>query len=115
MRRMIFTGIAAAVVMAGSVWAQGITMPQGTDGTSGAVRDLGGGVQSFPFTSPQDRSRFGAIDPFGPTRNPPPGSSPSFPPAGLTPGPLVPFTPHGPLMPQVVIPPSGGGVSGFGK
>ena len=47
LRRMIFTGILAAVVMAGSVWAQGITVIQGNDGTSGTVTDLGGGVSGF--------------------------------------------------------------------
>lgn len=103
------------LLSAGSAEAQGISIIQGSDGTSGTIMDLGGGFrsysdshgtmgtimdlgggfQTYQFTSPQGGMQSGTILTF-----PPPNSSFNSPPAGLTPAPLLPFTPRGPIMPR---------------
>jgi len=99
----------------GSAEAQGISIIQGSDGTSGTVMelgngfrtysdshgnmgtimDLGGGFQTYQFTSPHGGMQSGTI-----LTLPSPRSSFDRPPAGLTPAPVLPFTPRGPLMPR---------------
>jgi len=99
----------------GSAGAQGFSIIQGSDGTSGTVMelgngfrtysdshgnmgtimDLGGGFQTYQFTSPHGGMQSGTI-----LTLPSPRSSFNTPPAGLTPAPVLPFTPRGPLMPR---------------
>ncbi len=99
----------------GSAGAQGISIIQGSDGTSGTVMelgngfrtysdshgnmgtimDLGGGFQTYQFTSPHGGMQSGTI-----LTLPSPRSSFDTPPAGLTPAPVLPFTPRGSLMPR---------------
>lgn len=99
----------------GNAGAQGISIIQGSDGTSGTVMelgngfrtysdshgnmgtimDLGGGFQTYQFTSPHGGMQSGTI-----LTLPSPRSSFDTPPAGLTPAPVLPFTPRGPLMPR---------------
>lgn len=103
------------LLSAGSAEAQGISIIQGSDGTSGTIMDLGGGFrsysdshgtmgtimdlgggfQTYQFTSPHGGMQSGTILTF-----PSPNSSFNSPPAGLTPAPLLPFTPRGPIMPR---------------
>lgn len=116
--------------------AQGISIIQGSDGTSGTVMelgngfrtysdshgnmgtimDLGGGFQTYQFTSPHGSMQSGTILTF-----PSPNSSFNSPPAGLTPAPVLPFTPRGPLMPReqmapvVPLTPNAGTFNTFGK
>ena len=127
------------------VAAQGISIIQGSDGTSGTVMDfgngfrtysdsrgttgtimdLGGGFQTFQFTSPHGGQQSGTI-----LSLPSPRSGFNTPPAGLTPAPVLPFTPRGTLMPREQLAPvvpltpntgtfntfgNGGGVSRFGR
>ncbi|MBI5777541.1 MAG: hypothetical protein HY444_09135 [Nitrospirae bacterium] len=104
-----------ALLSGEDVAAQGISIIQGSDGTSGTVMelgngfrtysdshgnmgtimDLGGGFQTYQFTSPHGGMQSGTILTF-----PSPNSSFNSPPAGLTPAPVLPFTPRGPLMPR---------------
>jgi hypothetical protein len=99
----------------GSAGAQGISIIQGSDGTSGTVMelgngfrtysdshgnmgtimDLGGGFQTYQFTSPHGGMQSGTI-----LTLPSPRSSFDTPPAGLTSAPVLPFTPRGSLMPR---------------
>ena len=103
------------LLSAGNAGAQGISIIQGSDGTSGTVMelgngfrtysdshgnmgtimDLGGGFQTYQFTSPHGGMQSGTI-----LTLPSPRSSFDTPPAGLTPAPVLPFTPRGPLMPR---------------
>ena len=92
-------GIAASLLLAaGSAGAQGISIIQSNDGTSGTVfdlgggiktysdsrgttgtiQDLGGGIQTFNFHSPQGRSQSGTIFSFPSTSGSQPGSSLTF-------------------------------------
>ena len=101
--------------------AQGISIIQGSDGTSGTIMnfgggshsysdshgnrgtimDLGGGFQTYQFSSPHGGLQSGTILTF-------PSSPSSFnsPPAGLTPAPLLPFTPRGSTMPRAHVAPA---------
>lgn len=134
-----------ALLWAGSAGAQGLSIIQGSDGTSGTVidlgggfrsysdshgnrgtiLDLGGGFQTYQFSSPQGGMQSGTI-----LTLPPPGSGFHTPPAGLTPAPILPFTPRGPVMPREQMAPvapltpnqgtfstfgNGSGVSRFGR
>jgi len=125
--------------------AQGLSIIQGSDGTSGTVIDLGGGIrsysdshgnrgtimdlgggfQSYQFSSPPGGLHSGTILSF-----PAPQSNVGAPSAGWTPAPVLPFTPKGPLMPREQLAPiaplmpgtgtlnrfgGGGGVSRFGR
>jgi hypothetical protein len=125
--------------------AQGISIIQGSDGTSGTVIDLGGGIrsysdshgtmgtimdlgggfQTYQFSSPRGGLQSGTI-----LTLPGPSSSSNAPPAGLTPAPVLPFSPKGPLMPREQIAPvvplapgtgsfnafgGGGGAGRFGR
>lgn len=59
-------------------------------GNSGTITDFGGGFQSYSFTTPQGQMKSGSITTFG---------SPT-PPNNLTPTPVLPFNPHGSIMPR---------------
>lgn len=103
------------LLSAGSVQAQGISMIQGSDGTSGTMMDLGGGIrsysdshgnrgtimdlgggfQTYQFSSPHGGMQSGTI-----MTLPAPSSGLNAPPAGFTPAPVLPFTPRGPIMPR---------------
>jgi len=143
--------LAIGVLLVGqSALAQGISIFQGSDGTSGTIidlgggfrsysdshgttgtiLDLGGGFQTYQFTSPHDGMKSGTILTFPAPRpdvNAPastlasgrshgPGGAP---PAGLTPAPVLPFYPKGPMMPREQVAPvapfgSGGSGSHYG-
>jgi hypothetical protein len=95
------------------ILAGDVTIIQGTDGTTGTVYDLGGiklyrdshgtrgtvydfgGVSTYQFTNPGGETRSGTIYNFG---APPP-------PNNLTPAPILPFNPHGTLMPRESVAP----------
>ncbi len=133
------------LLSAGSAQAQGISIFQGSDGTSGTIMDLGGGIrsysdshgnmgtimdlgggfQTYQFTAPQGGMQSGTIMTL-PSPNP---SVPSTP-YGLTPAPILPFAPRGPIMPREQLAPvvpltpntgtfntfgNGGGVGRFGR
>jgi len=138
----------SALLSGADAAAQGISIIQGGDGTSGTVvdlgggfrsysdshgntgtiMDLGGGFQTYQFSSPHGGLQSGTILTF-----PAPRSNFGGPPAGLTPAPLLPFTPGSPIMPREQLAPvvprtplmpstgtfksfgSGGGVSRFGR
>jgi len=139
------TLIACVLLWTGSADAQGISIIQGSDGTSGTVFDLGGGIrsysdshgnsgtimdlgggfQTYQFSSPRGGMQSGTI-----LTLPAPGSGMNLPPAGLTPAPVLRFTPKGPVMPREQMAPvapltpnqgtfntfgNGGGVSRFGR
>lgn len=115
---MKITSIILASMLAGlcavtvPVWAE-VTLFQGSDGTSGTVLDLGGGIriysdshgntgtindlgggtQSYRFSTPHGEFKSGTVF-----------STP--PPQGVTPPPLLPFTPHSPPMPGTPTAPS---------
>jgi hypothetical protein len=115
MRRLLNLCATVVLLFAGTAQAQGISIIQGSDGTSGTVMelgngfrtysdshgnmgtimDLGGGFQTYQFTSPYGGMQSGTI-----LTLPAPRSSFNTPPAGLTPAPVLPFTPRGPLMPR---------------
>jgi hypothetical protein len=115
MRRLLNLCVTVALLSAGTATAQSISIIQGSDGTSGTVMelgngfrtysdshgnmgtimDLGGGFQTYQFTSPHGGMQSGTI-----LTLPSPRSSFDTPPAGLTPAPVLPFTPRGPLMPR---------------
>ncbi len=137
--------IICALLWAGSAGAQGLSIIQGSDGTSGTVldlgggfrsysdshgnmgtiMDLGGGFQTYQFSSPHGGLQSGTI-----LTLPPPNSGLNAPPAGLTPAPILPFTPRGSIMPREQMAPvvpltpnagtfntfgGGGGVGRFGR
>ncbi|MSR23580.1 MAG: hypothetical protein EXR96_00595 [Nitrospiraceae bacterium] len=115
MRRLLNLCTTVVLLFAGTAHAQEISIIQGSDGTSGTVMelgngfrtysdshgnmgtimDLGGGYQTYQFTSPHGGTQSGTI-----LTLPAPRSSFDRPPAGLTPAPVLPFTPRGPLMPR---------------
>jgi hypothetical protein len=115
MRRLLNLCATVVLFFAGTAHAQGISIIQGSDGTSGTamelgngfrtysdshgnmgtIMDLGGGFQTYQFTSPHGGMQSGTI-----LTLPSPRSSFNTPPAGLTPAPVLPFTPRGPLMPR---------------
>jgi hypothetical protein len=115
MRRVLNLCVTVVLLSAGSANAQGISIIQDSDGTSGTVlelgkgfrtysdshgnmgtiMDLGGGFQTYQFTSPHGGLQSGTI-----LTLPSPRSSLDTSPAGLTPAPVLPFTPRGPLMPR---------------
>lgn len=102
-------------VNGGEAAAQGISIIQGSDGTSGTIMDLGGGfrsysdshgnsgrildlgggLQTYQFSSPHGGLQSGTILTF-----PAPPSTVGAPPAGWTPAPVLPFTPRSPVMPR---------------
>lgn len=114
MKKLLSLCAAVVLLFAGTAHAQGISIIQGSDGTSGTVMelgngfrtysdshgnmgtimDLGGGFQTYQFTSPHGGMQSGTI-----LTLPAPRSSFDRP-AGLTPAPVLPFTPRGPLMPR---------------
>ncbi len=114
MREFMLGVIASILLTTGTGWAQ-ISVFQGSDGTSGTVvdlgngfriysdshgntgtiMDLGGGFQTYQFSSPKGSSQSGTITTFG---------SPT-PPSGITPAPILPFTPHSPVMPSEQVAP----------
>jgi hypothetical protein len=105
----------AILLFAADASAQGISVFQGSDGTSGTIVDLGGGLrsysdshgttgtildlgggfQTYQFTSPQSGFKSGTILTF-----PSPRADVNAPPAGLTPAPVLPFFPKAPPMPR---------------
>ena len=105
----------SVLLSAGHAGAQGISIIQGSDGMSGTIMDLGGGFrsysdshgnmgtimdlgggfQTYQFTSPHGGLQSGTI-----LTLPTPRSSFNTPPAGLTPAPVLPFTPRNPIMPR---------------
>ena len=107
--------VISALLAVENVAAEGISIIQGSDGTSGTIMnfgggfhsysdshgnmgtimDLGGGVQTYQFSSPHGGLQSGTILTF-----PSPPSSFNSPPAGLTPAPILPFTPRGSVMPR---------------
>ena len=115
MRRLLILCVTVVLLSGGTATAQGISIIQGSDGTSGTVMelgngfrtysdshgntgtilDLGGGFQTYQFTSPHGGMQSGTI-----MTLPSPRSTVGTPPAGLTPAPVLPFTPRGPLMPR---------------
>jgi hypothetical protein len=119
--RAILTILAiSALLHAGDASAQGISIIQGSDGTSGAIMDwgggfrsysdsrgnmgtildLGGGFQTYQFSSPHGGLQSGTI-----LTLPAPRSTFDNPPAGFTPAPILPFTPRGPLLPREQVAP----------
>lgn len=64
-------------------------------GNSGTIMNLGSGFQSYSFTNPQGQMKSGTITTFGTPQ----------PPNNLTPAPVLPFNPHGPLMPREQVAP----------
>jgi len=120
MRRVLILCVAVVLLSAGSAHAQGISIIQGSDGTSGMVMelgngfrtysdshgnmgtimDLGGGFQTYQFTSPHGEMQSGSILTLPSLR-----SGFDRPPASLTPAPVLPFTPRGPLVPREQIAP----------
>ena len=137
---------ALLIILAASAWlsgmdvsAQGLSIVQGSDGTSGTIvdlgggfrsysdshgnrgtiMDLGGGLQTYQFSSPQGGLRSGTI-----LTLPAPHSNAGTAPSGMTPAPVLPFIPKGPLMPREqvapIVPltqvmPSTGAFNGFGE
>jgi len=115
MRALLIILAAGAWLSGTDVSAQGLSIIQGSDGTSGTVvdlgggfrsysdshgnrgtiMDLGGGFQTYQFSSPHGGLQSGTILSF-----PAPQSSLGTPPAGMTPAPVLPFTPKSPLMPR---------------
>ena len=114
--RALLKILAFGVLLSGTdLSAQGISIIQGSDGTSGTIMDLGGGIrsysdshgnmgtildlgggfQTYQFTSPHGGPKSGTILTF-----PAPRSDFGTPPAGLTPAPVLPFFPNRPLMPR---------------
>lgn len=119
--RALLNILAIGALLSGSdAAAQGISIIQGSDGTSGTVidlgggfrsysdshgnrgtiMDLGGGFQSYQFSSPNGNLKSGTILTF-----PAPRSNVGAPSAGWTPAPVLPFTPKGPLMPREQVAP----------
>jgi hypothetical protein len=114
--RAILTILAvSALLRAGDASAQGISIIQGSDGTSGTITDLGGGFRSFSdsrgnmgtildlgggFQTYQFSSPHGGLPSGTILTLPSPRSTFDNPPAGLTPAPVLPFTPRGPLLPR---------------
>jgi len=108
--RMLLSLLALLVMLSAGLARAQISVFQGSDGTSGTVVDLGNGFrtysdshgntgtiidlgsgfQTYQFTSPQGGAQSGTITTFG---------SPT-PPSGITPAPILPFTPHSPVMPR---------------
>ena len=123
MTEMALGILVGGLVLAGSAGAQGISIIQGNDGTSGTVfdlgggiktysdsrgttgtiQDLGGGIQTFNFHSSQGQSQSGTILSFPSTSSSQSGSSLNF--SGtsrgnqITPVPLGPGSPLPPLVP----------------
>ncbi len=115
MRQLMLGIFVSGLLTAGTGWAQ-ISVFQGSDGTSGTIVDLGngfrtysdshgnsgtiidlgGGFQTYQFSSPQGGSQSGTITTFG---------SPT-PPSGITPAPILPFTPRSPVMPREQVAPA---------
>ncbi|HXF92665.1 MAG TPA: hypothetical protein VNK46_07895 [Nitrospiraceae bacterium] len=108
------TGLIIWVLLATTPTLAGdITIIQGSDGTTGTVYDFGGiklyhdshgtrgtiydfgGISTYQFTGPGGETRAGTIFNFG---LPPP-------PNNFTPAPILPFNPHGALMPRESPPP----------
>jgi hypothetical protein len=110
--------------------AQGLSIIQGSDGTSGTIvdlgggfrsysdshgnrgtiLDLGGGFQTYQFSSPHGGLQSGTILTF-----PGPQSGAGAPPAGWTPAPVLPFMPRSPVMPRehaAPVTPFGSGAQG---
>jgi hypothetical protein len=107
--------VISALLSVENAAAEGISIIQGSDGTSGTIMDLGGGFrsysdsrgnsgtimdlgggfQTYQFSSPHGGLRSGTI-----LTVPSPPSGFNSPPAGLTPAPLLPFTPRSPVMPR---------------
>ncbi len=145
MRTLITVLAISALLPAGDASAQGISIIQGSDGTSGTIMDLGGGFrsysdsrgnmgtildlgggfQTYQFSSPHGGLQSGTI-----LTLPTPRSNFDTAPAGLTPAPVLPFTPRGPIMPREQAAPvvptvpnmgtfntfgNGGGVGRFGR
>jgi hypothetical protein len=124
-----------ALLFSRNASAQGISIIQGSDGTSGTVvdlgggfrsysdsrgntgtiMDLGGGFQTYQFSSPRGGLQSGTI-----LTLPPPGSNVNSPPAGLAPTPVLPFFPKSPpapreqIAPVVPLTPNQGPFSTFG-
>jgi hypothetical protein len=93
---------------------------QHRDGTSGTLTDLGGGIRLYTDSHGNsefitDRSGGGPGSPI-PTPQGSASHGPSFSvpssPQGITPAPVLPFLPHGPLLPGA--PPTSGGASPSG-
>jgi len=123
-----------ALLTGGDAAAQGISIIQGSDGTSGTIMDLGGGLrsysdshgntgtildlgggfQTYQFSSPRGGLQSGTI-----LTLPAPRLNDNSPPAGLTPAPVLPFTPRSPVMPReqmapvAPVPPSTPGTGTF--
>jgi hypothetical protein len=136
MRTVLKILVIGALLSEGTIAAQGISIIQGSDGTSGMVMelgngfrtysdshgnvgtimDLGGGFQTYQYTSPHGGLQSGTI-----LTLPSPRFSFDTPPAGLTPTPVLPFTPRGPLMPReqmapaVPLTPNAGTFNTFGN
>ena len=104
-----------SLLFGGDAAAQGISIIQGSDGTSGTIMNFGGGVhsysdshgnrgtimdlrggfQTYQFSSPHGGLQSGTILTFPSS---PSGFNQS--PAGLTPAPILPFAPRSPIMPR---------------
>lgn len=115
MRTLVSVLAISALLLGGEAAAQGISIIQGSDGTSGTIvdlgggfrsysdshgtsgtiLDLGGGFQTYQFSSPHGGLQSGTILTF-----PNPQSGVGAPPAGWTPAPVLPFTPRSPVMPR---------------
>ncbi len=113
--RIILTAglILRVLLAAGPLWAGDITIIQGSDGTTGTVYEFGGiklyqdshgtrgtiydvgGISTYQFTSPGGETRSGTIYNLGAP----------LPPSRLTPVPILPFNPHGALVPREPVTP----------
>ncbi len=135
MRALLMILAAGAWLSGTDVSAQGLSIVQGSDGTSGTIVDLGGGfhsysdshgnrrtvvelgggLQTYEFSSPHGGLRSGTILTF-----PAPRPNAGAPPSGMTPAPVLPFFPKGPLMPReqtapiAPLTPGTGALNGFG-
>jgi hypothetical protein len=114
MCRVLSILIIGALLSAATAAAQSIRTVQGSDGTSGTIIDLGGGIhrysdshgntgilvdlggglQGYQFSSPPGRFLSGSV-----LTLPAPRRLFTMPPAGLTTAPVLPFAPKGPLIP----------------
>ena len=148
MRRLLILCVTVVLLSGGTATAQGISIIQGSDGTSGTIMDLGGGLRSYSdshgntgtildlgggFQTYQYSSPHGGLQSGTILTLPAPRLHDNPPPAGLTPAPVLPFTPRGPIMPREQMAPvvpfspstpstgtfnrfgSGGGAGRFGR
>ena len=135
MRTLLRILVISALLSAENAAAQGISIIQGSDGTSGTVVDLGGGFRSYSdsrgntgtivdlgggFQTYQFSSSHGGLQSGTILTLPAPRANIGTPPAGLSPAPVLPFFPKSPpapreqMAPVVPLTPNQGPFSTFG-